>query len=237
MYNLSYHKEHNKQRIKEFIEQFPFAYLSGCDGKNMPVATQLPLLLEERNGKKIIRGHMMKNTGHHKAFVQNENVLVVFAGRHTYVSGTWYSNPHLPSTWNYMSVHAKGVIKFLDDDALIDILRLTTLHFENYNRESTTIFDNVSPEFKNRVMHMIVAFEIEVKEMDTVFKLSQDRDSKSYRNIIAKLKEQSEDQQVIASEMEKRFTEVFPNDTNRTGMDYHPKEVKKIIVADNSDEV
>jgi transcriptional regulator len=40
--------------------------------------------------------------------------------------------------------------------------------------------------------------------MDTVFKLSQDRDVKSYRNIIEKLKAQGGDGGVIADEMEKR---------------------------------
>jgi transcriptional regulator len=59
-------------------------------------------------------------------------------------------------------------------------------------------------------MHAIVAFEIEVTGMDNVFKLSQDRDAKSYQNIKEKLKKQDEDGKVIAAEMEKRTKEVFP---------------------------
>lgn len=47
--------------------------------------------------------------------------------------------------------------------------------------------------------------------MDTVFKLSQDRDAESYHNIITKLKEQGENGQVIAAETEKRTGQVFPN--------------------------
>ena len=95
---------------REFIDEFPFAFLTGVDADNMPVVTQVPLFLKEREGKLFLRGHIMKNTDHHKAFVQNTNVLAVFTGKHCYVSGTWYSNPHTPSTWNYMSVHAKGQI-------------------------------------------------------------------------------------------------------------------------------
>lgn len=209
MYDLPYHKEKNELVIKEFIAKYPFAFLTGCDAQNKPVATQIPVFIEEVNGRKILRGHIMKNTDHHKAFVQNENVLVVFTGHHTYVSGTWYSNPHTPSTWNYMSVHAKGVIRFLDDAALIDALRMTTLHFENYNQQSTTIYDNLPSDYTQRLMQAIVAFEIEVKEMDTVFKLSQDRDEESYGNIIRRLKQQGESGQVIAGEMEKRAGEVF----------------------------
>jgi transcriptional regulator len=94
---------------------------------------------------------------------------------------------------------------------MADVLRKTSLHFENYNQASTTAFDNLPAEFKQRVMHAIVAFQIEVTEIDTVFKLSQDRDARSYRNIIGKLKEQDEDGRVIAAEMEKRFNQVFPD--------------------------
>ena len=215
MYNLPYYKEKNPQVIREFIDQHPFAFLIGCNVDNKPVATQVPVFIEEINDKKILRGHIMKNTDHHKAFVQNNNVLVVFTGHHTYVSGTWYSNPHIASTWNYMSVHIKGIIRFLDDAALEDVLRKTTLHFENYNKQSTTIFDNLPLEFKQKVMPAIVAFEIEIIEMNNVFKLSQDKDVESYHNIKEKLKQQGEDGKVIAAEMEKRTKELFSDDKAR----------------------
>ena len=210
MYNLPYHKENNPQVIKAFIDEYPFAFVTGCNTNNEPIATQVPVFIEEDNGRKYLRGHIMKNTDHHLAFHNNSHVLVVFTGRHTYVSGTWYSNPNMPSTWNYMSVHVKGKIRFLDEEALEEILRKTSLHFEENNPLSTTVFDNLPLEFKQRVMHAIVAFEIEIIEMDNVFKLSQDRDYESYCNIIKKLRHQSFDGQVIASEMEKRTKELFP---------------------------
>ncbi|HWY99143.1 MAG TPA: FMN-binding negative transcriptional regulator [Bacteroidia bacterium] len=212
MYDLPYHKEKNEQVIKEFMAKYPFAFLAGCDAENKPVVTQIPVFYEEGEDKKFLSGHIMKNTDHHKAFVHNPNVLVVFTGNHTYVSATWYSNPHQASTWNYMSVHAKGAIKFLDGAALEEMLRKTTLHFENYNKHSSTIYDNLPLEYKQRVMGAIIAFEIEVTKIDTVFKLSQDRDAKSYENIQEHLKGQGKDGEVIAAEMAKRTKNVFPDD-------------------------
>jgi transcriptional regulator len=211
MYDLPYHKEKNQQVVKEFIDQHPFAFLTGCDAENKPVATQVPVFIEERNGRKFLSGHIMKNTKHHKAFSHNPHVLAVFTGKHTYVSATWYSNPHVGSTWSYMSVHAQGIIRFLDEDGLRNVLRKTSLHFENNNDQSPTAFDNLPPEYINRLLNAIVAFEIEVMELDHVFKLSQDRDAKSYRNIIEKLRLQGEDGRVIAAEMEKRTKELFPD--------------------------
>ena len=112
----------------------------------------------------------MKNTDHHQAFMHDPNVLVVFTGHHIYVSGTWYSNPHTPSTWNYMSVHVKGVVRFLDDDALVDVLRSTTRHFEDNDPRSTTFYDNLPAEYTARLMKAIVAFEIEGLATAAAFK-------------------------------------------------------------------
>lgn len=210
MYNLPYYKEHDEQTITEFIAQYPFAFLSGCDPEHKPIATQVPIFIENINGKRVLRGHIMKNTDHHKAFLTNHNVLAVFAGKQSYVSATWYSNPNTASTWNYMSVHITGIIRFLDDSALEDILRSTSLHFEDNNVSSPTVYDNLPMEFKQRVMGAIVAFEIEITDIDTVFKLSQDRDIESYKNIIKKLKELGEDGRILASEMKKREQVLFP---------------------------
>lgn len=209
MYDLPYHKERDERVIQDFIDEHPFAFLSGCDSQNKPVATQVPVFMEDRGGCKVLSGHIMKDTDHHKAFVNNKNALVVFTGSNTYVSGSWYSDPNIASTWNYMSVHAKGVIRFLDNEGLEEVLRKTSLYFEGNDRNSPTVFDNLPEEFKRKVMTAIVGFEIDVTEMDTVFKLSQDRDAESYSNIIEKLKEQGENGRVIADEMEKRKKEVF----------------------------
>lgn len=212
MYDLPYHKESNEQMVREFIDEHPFAFLTGCDRQGKPVATQVPVFMEERDGRNLLRGHMMRNTDHHKAFLQNEDVLVVFTGNHAYVSGAWYHDPHTPSTWNYMSVHARGTIRFLEGAVLEEVLRKTSLHFEGQDHESPTVYDNLPSGLKERLVRSIVAFEIMVTELDNVFKLSQDRDIKSYLNIIENLKEQGEDGRKIAAEMEKRISEVFGKD-------------------------
>ena len=210
MYNLPHYKEQDKEIVNEFLSSYPFAFLTGCDSENRPVATQLPMFIEELKGRKVLRGHLMKNTDHHKAFLHSENVLAVFTGKHSYVSGSWYSNPHSASTWNYMSVHVKGVITFLGDEALEDVLRMTSLHFEEQKEQSPTTFDNLPTEYKQQAMKLITAFEIEVTDIETVFKLSQNRDAESYQNIITELKKQGEDARVIAAEMEKRIEKLVP---------------------------
>ena len=210
MYNLPYYKEQDAEEVMQFIREHPFAFLAGSDAANNPVATQIPVFIDEKDGKIFLTGHIMRNTDHHKAFEQNSSVLAVFTGPHTYVSATWYTKP-VGSTWNYMSVHAKGTIRFGDTNELISILKRLSLHYENYNTASTTVFDNLPAEYTERMMKAIVPFEIEINDLQHVFKLSQDRDEKSYDNIATKLKEQGGDAKKIGELMEKRKSKVFPS--------------------------
>ena len=209
MYNLPYFKEGDQDVVLKFMRDHPFVFLTGVNEENKPVATQVPVFIDEKDGKLFLTGHIMRNTDHHKAFEQNPNVLAVFTGPHVYVSGTWYSNPQQASTWNYMSVHAKGAIRFGNEEDLIAILKRLTLHYENNNTASTTIFDNLPSEYTGPLMKAIVAFEVEITAIENVFKLSQNRDEKSFQNIMSKLNEQGRDGKFIAEEMKKRQQQLF----------------------------
>ena len=215
MYNLPYFKEKDPARVIEFIHRHPFAFMAGCSPDGRPVATQIPVFIEQRGQEIFLSGHMMRNTDHHKAMVENNQVLCVFSGPHTYVSAAWYDQPNQASTWNYMSVHLQGTIHFLGEEALVEVLRKTSLHFEKYNTQSPTVYDNLPEDYRNRLMKAIVAFEIQVKDMDNVFKLSQNRDERSYEQIIGHLNQEGGDAQAIACEMEKRKDDLF-RDASKT---------------------
>jgi transcriptional regulator len=209
MYNLPYFKEEDQEVVLKFMRDHPFVFLTGVNEENKPVATQVPVFIDDKEGKLFLTGHIMRNTDHHKAFEQNPNVLAVFTGPHVYVSGTWYSNPQQASTWNYMSVHARGIISFGNEEDLIAILKRLTLHYENNNPASTTIFDNLPSEYTGPLLKAIVAFEVEITSVENVFKLSQNRDEESFNNIMTKLNEQGSDGKFIAGEMKKIQQQLF----------------------------
>jgi transcriptional regulator len=210
MYNFSYFKESDRKVILDFMEENPFAFLTGSNASGSQVATQIPFLIEEREGELFLQGHIMRKTDHHKAFIENPNALVVFTGPNTYVSASWYSNPQIGSTWNYMSVHVHGQVSFMTDDGLIAFMKKMTLKFEKGNTQSRTIYDNLPNEFLKKMMPAIVGFEIKADKVENVFKLSQNRDEKSYLNIIEKLKQQGGNSALVAIEMQKRRNELFP---------------------------
>jgi transcriptional regulator len=210
MYHFSYFKEKDKQAVLDFIEENPFAFMTGSFLSGKQVATQIPVLLEEKNGELYLQGHVMRNTDHHKAFVENPNVLLLFTGPSCYVSASWYSNPQIGSTWNYMSVHVAGEVNFMSDDELIAFMQKLTLKFEKGNAQSPTFYDNLPDHFLSKMMPAIVGFEIKAEKIENVFKLSQNRDEKSYLNIISKLEEIGGSSALIAKEMVKRQAGLFP---------------------------
>lgn len=210
MYHFSYFKEKDKQVILEFIENNPFAFLTGSFSSGKQVATQIPVLMEVRNGELYLQGHIMRNTDHHKAFLENPQALLVFTGANCYVSASWYSNPQIGSTWNYMSVHVNGPINFMSPEELIQFMRKLTLMFEKGNTASQTFYDNLPADFLNKMMPAIVGFEIKADHIENVFKLSQNRDEASYNNIISKLEEIGGSSTAIAAEMRKRRAQLFP---------------------------
>lgn len=202
MYNIPYFKANNEKDVIGFMNDHPFVIVTGVDSNHCPVATHVPVLIEEREGKLFLLAHIMRQADHHKAFVQNPDVLVIFSAAHSYVSASWYKDQQQAGTWNYQSVHAKGKLKFLDEAALLDILHRLTAHFEN-NPSSPSLVEHLPTEYVDRLMKAIVAFEIEVVEINHVFKLSQNKDQESYENIIMQLQKGDLAAQQVASVMSK----------------------------------
>jgi len=209
MYNIPYFKADNFQEVAAFMHGHPFITLCGCDENSHPVATHVPVLIEERDEKIFLHAHVMRNQKHTRAFEHNKNVLAIFSGAHTYVSAGWYENKGTASTWNYQAVHAKGILAWKDGFFLRSLLTRLTEKFEN-NPHSDALVQKMDEAYVSNMMKAIVAFEIEITSVEHVFKLSQNRDEKSYENIIQQLRQLDDAAKEIASTMKQRQEKVFP---------------------------
>ena len=200
MYKFDHYTEKDKQKVIDFMKENAFALISGI-GNQYPVATQIPLAVKLIDGKIFLEGHMMRKTDHHLAFEKNNNILVLFNGPHCYVSASWYTERGIGSTWNYMTVHAKGKISFKDEEGTRNAVKALSDKYEG--TISADSFDNLPAAYIDHMVKAIVGFTIEVEELDNVFKLSQNRDEASQRNIIEHLMIRGdENSKMIAEEME-----------------------------------
>lgn len=185
MYKLPYFTEPDQEKVVEFLQKNPFAIITGIFN-NFPVATHVPLQINKDNEKIILTGHIMRETDHYKAFLENENVLVIFTGPHCYVSASWYVTKNVASTWNYMEVHARGKIKLTGDAETKKIIEDITNRYETSTSEAA--FDKLPKEYVERLSKAIIGFNIEVESLENVFKLSQNHNKTTRKQIIENLR-------------------------------------------------
>jgi transcriptional regulator len=203
MYKFPYYTEQDKQKVIEFIKENPFAFITGM-GENYPVATQIPLAIKTEGDKIFLEGHIMRKTDHHLAFEKNNNVLVLFTGPHCFVNANWYTDKQMGSTWNYMTVHAKGKMSFMDEEGTRKAVKAVSDKYAG--TDTASAFDNLPKEYIDHMVKAIVGFSIEIESMENTFKLSQNRDKDSQKNIIEQLRKRGDaNSAAIAGEMEKRL--------------------------------
>ena len=201
MYKLPYFTEKNPEKVFEFMKKNSFAIITGVYS-GFPVATHVPLEIKKIDEKIILTGHIMKATDHYKAFLENQNVLVIFSGPHCYVSASWYVKKNVASTWNYMDIHVKVKIQFTDGEGTKKIIENITDQYEK--SDSAAAFNKLPKDYVERLSTAIAGFNIEVESVDNTFKLSQNHDPETRRQIIENLRKTGNDNSLqIANEMEK----------------------------------
>jgi transcriptional regulator len=201
MYTPEIYKNENQEAITAFLKENSFGILiNQTNGKLW--ATHIPLELgTNKEGKTILEGHISKENPQWKGFAENDQVLAVFSGPHSYISPSWYDHENVP-TWNYIAVHVYGKIKIIEGDAVIESLKKLVDKYEQ-NSENPVRIEDLS---KKTMMQTrgIVAFEIEIEEIQAQRKMSQNRDDKNYQNIISELEKTNTNQSIaVANEMKK----------------------------------
>jgi transcriptional regulator len=189
MYIHKYYREENRARILEFLRQNDFATLVAFDGEK-PVASHLLMEVMEQGEKLFVNGHMSKANDLWKMLDKNPEVLVIFQGPHTYISPTWYNHVNVP-TWNYQSVHVYGKPQVITDkSASYGILKRL---MDRYEPSGPSAMEGLPKDFVEKEMKGIVAFQIEVTNLEASYKLSQNRDAESYQNIVNQLEKRTDD--------------------------------------------
>jgi transcriptional regulator len=203
MFNVKRYQTTDNSNVLAFMQAHPFAIVTGFGQDGYPVATHIPVEVEQAtNGNIIITGHVARKTDHAQAWQQNPNALVIFTGPHVYISASWYTDTQMASTWNYMTVHAKGKVQLMDDAGTYNVIKKLTDRYE-VNSAVPASVEKMSEQYIRSNLKAIVGFSMAVEHLDHVFKLSQNRDDVSHQNIIQQLRQQgTDDAKAIAKAME-----------------------------------
>lgn len=192
--------------IEDFIRKNSFATLIN-QVEEKPWATHLPLELEVNEaGEMVLWGHLSRANPQWKSFGNEQQVLAIFQGPHTYISSSWYNHVNVP-TWNYIAVHVYGKIKLMNDEQVFEHLKRLVNKYEVVSENPVRI-ETMPPEFVKKEMKGVVGFEISIDKMEGKWKLSQNRDDENYRNIILELLKLNDVNAALIAEEMKKMREI-----------------------------
>jgi len=186
------------QAIRALISDNSFGVLVSAD----LTATHLPFIYESEEGEQgCLYGHFAGANPHWKA-LENQRVLVIFSGPHSYISPTWYrSKPAVP-TWNYAAVHCYGTLIPLNDEENEQAMNTLVEKFEPELLDAPGV---MPPDYQSKLRQAVVGFKIVVDEIHAKEKLGQHRKVADQEGVFSALRESNQsDATALASYMEKR---------------------------------
>jgi len=183
MYSPPYNQLENRAELLAFMRANSFAVVVTGTGGTLH-ASHLPVMVHDHGKDIVIDSHMAKNNAQWKEFFDDE-VMVIFAGPHAYVSPRWYEDKERVPTWNYAAVHAYGAPKVVADPKLKYESQRRLI--EAMDPQWLPQFDALRQEYVDRMLEGIVNFQIAVTRLETRWKLSQNRSRREQELIAAQL--------------------------------------------------
>ena len=169
-------------KLAALMQRYGFATLITHDGA-APFASHLPMLFHpEAGGHGALVAHMARANPQWRHFTAGHEVLVVFHGPHSYISPSWYGDHPAVPTWNYATVHAYGIPAIIEDhERIVSILHeLVVTHESSFEQPWP---DDLPEEYRDRMIHGIVAFEIPITRLEGKFKLGQNRSAADIQGV------------------------------------------------------
>jgi transcriptional regulator len=198
MYVPDHFREARTEVLHEAIRRIGFATLVTHDAHGRLEANHLPMLWDGH----VLRGHVARANAVWKA--GEGEALAIFLGPHAYVSPNWYPSKAQTGkavpTWNYITVHAKGAIRWIQD---ADWLRahVTLLSDTHERRRADPWKIGDAPEnYIDAMLKGIVGFQLTVTQLDGKYKLTQNRDAADREGVRERL--ESEGHEKLARLME-----------------------------------
>nr|WP_067296132.1 FMN-binding negative transcriptional regulator [Marinobacterium profundum] len=210
MHNPKNFQQHNRAQLEGLIRDYPFATLITHSESGLE-ANHLPTLICEKDGRKVLQAHIAKVNPLWKTVADGSDVLVVFNGPNCYISPNHYPTKQETGkavpTWNYVVVHVKGVMSYIQDkDWLLGMInRLTEQH--EAEQETPWSTADAPEEFIQKMLPAIVGLEIEITAITGQWKLSQNQPERNRLGVIAGLSCEREEQYRKIAELVKSGTQ------------------------------
>jgi transcriptional regulator len=179
MYIPAYFEESRIEVLHDLILTHPFSTLVTMSSIGIN-ANHIPLhLIQEAGQYGSLQGHVARANPVWSDLVNDVEALVIFQGPNSYITPSWYPTKQehgkVVPTWNYVTVHAYGTLRVIDDPAWVkkQLESLTTQQEASFDKPWT--ISDAPVEFTDKMIGAIVGIEILITKLIGKWKVSQNQ--------------------------------------------------------------
>ncbi len=198
MYISKINNNIDRQSAIDFVKQHGFGTLFSMVD-NQPFATHIPMYIDANDSALHLYGHIASANIQSSSFDGTQVLLATFMEHHAYVSSSWYHHVNVP-TWNYEAVHLYGVANAIEGQIMIDSINKLVDKYEA-GRPRRFHVDQMSERDKQAHYRGLIAFRMNVTEIQFSQKLSQNRKDIDYYNVTDHLSQGNETEKRTAEAM------------------------------------
>lgn len=172
MYVPKHNRIDDRGALLAYMRAYSFAPITTA-GPGGLMATHLPFVIEDAEGRITLLAHMAKANPQWRDFAAGIEAMVIFMQPHAYVSPRHYDSAQNVPTWNYVAVHAYGRPVLIEERAAK--LELQKKLIRQHDSGYLAQMDALPESYMDGKLAAIVSFSLEVTRIDARYKLSQDR--------------------------------------------------------------
>ena len=192
MYLPGHFVESRTEVLHALMRSRPLATLvtlcdSGLVANHIPVET-----LSDPAPHGVLRGHIARANPLWREYRTDADALAIFQGPQVYISPSFYPSKRetgqVVPTWDYAVVHARGTLRFVQDAEWLRALvtRLTDAH--EAPRPVRWKVTDAPPPYIDKMLSLIVGFEISIGSLTGKWKLSQNHSEANRRGVVTGLR-------------------------------------------------
>ena len=202
MYQPPHFREDRRAVQHALIRAHPLGLLitAGPDGLQ---ANPIPFLVDSKasdNG--TLLAHLARANPQLQELARVEECLVVFQGPQQYITPSWYATKHesgkVVPTWNYITVHAWGRPRVIDDVNWLRQQVGALTASQERARPAPWAVDDAPADFISAQLKAIVGLDIPIARIEGKWKVSQNRPAADRAGVVAGLRGERADEMADA---------------------------------------
>jgi len=192
MYVPSHFEEIRTEVMHELIRAHGLGTLVTLDDSGLN-ANHIPFEIDAEGEYGILRAHVARANPVWKNASRTVDAMVVFQGAQAYITPSWYetkkADGKVVPTYNYISVHAYGELRAIEDKAWLRqfVGRLTDRY--EATRAVPWAVSDAPDDYIDKMLGAIVGIEIPIKRLVGKWKVSQNRPVADRTGVVAGLTE------------------------------------------------